>query len=35
MNDIHEILDAIKASDNDKINQIANDNSTIADIKTE
>ena len=35
MNDIQEILDAIKASDNDKINQIVNDNSTIADIKTE
>lgn len=35
MNDINEILEAIKANDNDKINQIINDNSTIADIKTE
>ena len=35
MNDINEILDAIKVSDNGKITQIINDNSTIADIKTE
>lgn len=35
MNDLNKILDAIKASDNDKINQIINDNFIIADIKTE
>lgn len=35
MNEIDEIIDAIKASDNEKVNQIINDNSTIADRKTE
>ena len=35
MNDMEEICDAIKASDNHKIDQMVNDNSTIADIKTE
>ena len=35
MNDLKEILDAIKTGDNDKLNQIINDNPLIAGIKTE
>lgn len=35
MNETDEILNAIKASDRDKVNQLINDNPAIADIKTE
>lgn len=35
MNNIHEILDAIKIGDNDKLSEIINDSPSIADLKTE
>ncbi|MEO6188251.1 MAG: ankyrin repeat domain-containing protein [Ginsengibacter sp.] len=35
MNNLNEILDAIKICDNDKLNQIITDKPSIADIKTE